>query len=373
MVVNHAGFFLSHRLPIAVAAREAGFDVHIATPRSKHVPRIEAAGLAWHEIQLSRSGLNPIHELQTIRSLWRLYRKVRPSIVHHVTSKPVLYGTRVARAARVPAVVNAISGLGHVFASDDKSLAHRALRRLINVGYRMSLRHPRMRVIFQNADHRDAFLSRGYVRPEECVMIAGSGVDPATFIARDNAHAQTEPVRVVFASRMLYTKGLREFVDAARMLKNRGVNARFILVGEPDPDNLASASAGELQAWQDEGVVEYRGRSEEMPAVFRDADVVCLPSYSEGMPKVLIEAASCALPIVTTDIPGCRDVVRDDDNGLLVPLRDAEAVAAALARLIDDRALRERMGRRGRERVLSEFALPIVIKKTLDVYEQLIT
>lgn len=364
-VVNHAGFFLSHRLPIALAAQKAGYDVTIATPKSKHVPRIESAGLRWVPLQLSRSRLNPFGELRTLLDLRRLYRRERPDVVHHVTSKPVLYGTFMARWTKVPAVVNAISGMGHAYASGASPL----LRKLVRFFYATALRHPRMSVIFQNDDHRNEFVANGWVKANDSLIIRGSGVDTKAF--RPHDEKRDVPV-VMFASRMLLTKGLGEFIEAARMLRARGVNARFALVGDADPDNPRSATEAQLRAWHDEGVVEYRGRSENMPEAFRGADIIAFPSYyAEGVPKVLIEAAACGLPIVTTDWPGCRDVVEHGVNGLLVPIHDAAAVADAVEKLVNDRALREAYGRAGREKAERLWSLETVIDAHLAVYKEL--
>ena len=368
-VVNHAGFFLSHRLPLALAASRLGYDVHVATPRSKHVPRIADAGLAWHQLLLSRSSKKPWTEIQTLRSLTSLYRSVRPDLVHHVTSKPVLYGTPIARRTGVPAVVNAISGMGHVFADNGALLG--LTRTGVSLAYRGALRHPHMKIIFQNAEHQSAFIARGWVRPSECVLIPGSGVDTSVFAPATGGPRDVPTV--VFASRMLLTKGLREFVAAAQMLRDRSVRARFVLVGEPDPDNLASVTQAQLDAWVAQGIVESWGRRENMPEVFAQADIACLPSYSEGMPKVLIEAAACGVPLVATDIAGCRDIARDGDNGLLVPVRDSARLAEAIERLLRDPGLRERMSRRGRERVINEFSLDLVVRQTMDVYASLLS
>ena len=369
-VLNHAGFFLSHRLPLAIAAQRLGYDVHVATPQSKHVPRVLAAGLQWHPILLARSSKNPWTEVATLWSLSQLYRALRPDLVHHATSKPVLYGRAIARHTRVPAVVNAISGMGHVFADDGPRPA--VVRSAVSVGYRFALRHPHMRVIFQNEEHQAAFVASGWARPAECILIPGSGVDTSLFIPAAVGTPVRELPNVIFASRMLYTKGIREFVAAARILRQRGVRANCILVGEPDPDNLASVSHAQLHDWAQEGVVAYWGRRENMPEVFAQADVACLPSYSEGMPKVLIEAAACGVPLVATDIPGCRDIARPNHNGLLVPVKDAVALADAIERLLCDGELRARMGHRGRERVVAEFSLDIVVQRTMDVYATLL-
>jgi glycosyltransferase involved in cell wall biosynthesis len=364
-VVNHGGYFLSHRLPLALAARQAGYDVHIATPRSRHTNAIAAAGLSWHEIRLSRSGLNPLAELRTVYDLAQLYRALRPDIVHHVTSKPVLYGTLASRLAGVPAVVNALAGLGHVFIARD--LRHTFLRSLIGAGYRLVLRRPNMKVIFQNADDRGVFVASGAVRVADTVLIAGSGVDPEIFKPSMSPDKSRVPL-VIFASRMLRSKGLIEFLDAVKLLNGRRVEARYALVGEPDPDNPASMTESDLRSAQGPNV-EYWGRRADMAAIFQEADIVCLPSHREGLPKVLIEAASCGLPVVTTDVPGCRDVVRNGENGLLVPLRNPGAIADALETLITRPDLRRSMGAHGRNRVLREFSLSAVIDATLAVYE----
>ena len=369
LVANHAGFFLSHRLPIAIAAREHGWDVHVATPKSKHVPRIVELGLAWHELRLSRSDIRPLEELRTIADLARLYCGLRPDIVHHVTAKPVLYGTLVARLIGVPAVINAVSGLGILFA-DQSSPRLRLLQRLISIGYRVALRHPRMRVIFQNEELRDAFVANRWVEPGQAVLIAGAGVDMQVFAPKPRTE-EGGATRVVLATRMLFPKGIAEFVEAARILRTRGANVRMILVGEPDPANPGSVSLETLQRWNDEGAVVYRGRSEEMPSVFAEADIVALPTYyGEGLPKVLIEAAACGLPIVTTDWPGCREVVHDGENGLLVPIRDAVRLADAIERLARNPELRRRMGARGRERAVAEWGLDSVVAQTLALYTE---
>lgn len=367
-VVNHAGYFLTHRLPLALAAKGDGYDVHILTPRSRHVPMIQEAGLSWREIRLDRSGRNPLNELRTIRDLVRAYRELRPAIVHHVTAKPVLYGTLAARIARVPAVVNAIAGLGHVFVS--RGAAAALLRFGVGNGYRLILRHPRMRVIFQNDDDRSLFVRKGWLKEAQTVLIAGSGVDPDVFTPRASGEAAAISA-VVFASRMLRSKGLPEFIEAVQLLNARGVRARYLLVGDADPDNPASVTEDELRAWANIPGVEYWGRRNDMPEVFVQSDIACLPSHREGMPKSLLEAASCALPIVTTDVPGCRHVVRDGENGLLVPLQNASAIAEALEKLITQPELRRTMGAKGRERLLREFSLNAVVASTLRLYAEL--
>ncbi len=366
-VINHAGYFLTHRLPVALAAREAGYEVHIATPRSRHVPRIRQQGLDWSPLRLSRSGRNPLQEALAVVDLVRLYRRLRPTIVHHVTSKPMLYGTLAARLTRIPAVVNAVTGLGHLHLADD--LPHRILRTMVGWGYRCALRHPNMKVIFQNLEDRALFVDQHWIPSAAPVVIRGSGVDVARFAPHPRDRVEV-PV-VLFPARMLQTKGLEELISAARILRRRGVRARFLLAGDPDPDNPASIPESRIRPWVDEGLVEYLGRVEEMPPVYAQADLVCLPSWREGLPKSLVEAGAAGLASVTTDVPGCRDVVRDGLEGLLVPVCDAEALAGALERLIQDEGERSRMGQRARARVVEEFSLDRVIAETLALYAEM--
>jgi glycosyltransferase involved in cell wall biosynthesis len=364
-VTNKAETLVSHRLPIARAARDAGYDVHVATPDGPEVAVIREAGFAWHQFSMVRSSLNPLHDWSTMLQLRRIYRSVQPNIVHHVTPKIVIFGTIAARLARVPGVVNAVSGVGHVFAQN--GLHWRMIRGPVRTGYATALRHRNMRVVFQNPDHRDEFLKWRMVPPRAAVLIPGVGVDvneysPATVPPGD-------PPLVVLPARMLWTKGVGEFVEAARILRAEGVNARFALVGNVDPGNPASVPATMLHRWHEEGPIEYWGFRADMPGVLRQASIACLPSYSEGFPKSLLEAAACGLPIVTTDTSGCRMVVRQEENGLLVPLRDARSLTDALRRLLSDGQLRRRMGDGGRARAIAEFSLSAIAEAHLALYE----
>ena len=368
-VVNDASFFLSHRLPVALAAREHGYDVHVATPAGPGVDGVRAAHLDWHPIRLSRSGRNPAREARTLADLCALYRRVRPALVHHVTPKPVLYGTAAARLTRVPAVVNAISGMGHVYA-DDSTRRAAPYPALTSNRSPAALRHPRMRVIFQNADARAEFLARGWAREREAVLIRGSGVDVTVFTPAASPPPPEAPL-VVLTARLLFTKGVREFVAAAATLRAAGVHARFALVGAADPDNPASVPSPTLAEWGERGDVELWGQREDMVEVFRAAHVACLPSYLEGLPKALIEAAACGLPIVTTDVPGCREVVHHGENGFLVPAREDAPLAQALRTLIDDADLRARFGAASRQRAEREFSLAQVVASHLALYDEL--
>jgi glycosyltransferase involved in cell wall biosynthesis len=365
-VVNNWPFFVSHRLPIAQAAVRAGYDVHLATADKYASDVVRNAGIQWHPFRLSRAGRNVVREMATIWDLAALYRGLRPDIVHHVTSKPVLYGTPIARAVGVRAVVNAISGMGHVWADSSARLT----RALVKLGYRAALRHPRMRVVFQNDEHRALFLGEGWIRPEQAVLIPGAGVDVRLFAPTPPPSG--EPV-VLLASRMLWTKGIGEFVEAARRLRAQGIRARFVLAGATDPENLGAIAESQLKEWNAGGVVEYWGFHEDVRPLLAQAHIACLPSYSEGLPKSLAEAAACGLPIVASDVGGCRAVVEHGVNGLLVPPRSVDALTSALGRLIENPELRARLGHASRERAVRDLAVEGIVAAHLRVYASLLS
>jgi glycosyltransferase involved in cell wall biosynthesis len=367
IVVNEARFFLTHRLPVAVGAARAGYDVQIVTPRDgPEVAQIEAAGFVVHHLPLDRQGMNPSRDLRSLAALVSLYRRLRPDVVHHVTVKPVLYGSIAARLAGVPAVVNAVSGFGylHLNARRRTAAVWAAVRQL----YRAAFRHPRLRVIFQNPDDRDAFVRAGIARPEQAVLILGSGVDLDAFAP--TPLPQGTPV-VMLPARQLWDKGVGEFVDAARALRGAGLDARFVLVGDGE-GNRAAVPAATLESWVREGVVEWWRRRDDMPATLSAATLVCLPSYREGCPKVLLEAAACARPIVTTNVPGCRDVITDGVEGVLVPPRDATGLAAAVRRCLSDPAWLARAGAAARVRAERQFGVERVVQATLETYAGLL-
>jgi len=361
-VVTEDWYFVSHRLPLAVAAQAAGFDVAVATREGRKADVIRSAGIRLIPFGLSRRGGNPLRE---VVALWRLYRREKPDLVHHVALKPVMFGALAAWLARVPAQVNAVAGLGWLFTSSHGvvRLARPTLRWMLA----RLLNQPHSLTIVQNPEDK-ALLERSGVTAARLRLIRGAGVDVQVFYP---VSPPPTPVCIVLVARMLWDKGVGEFVEAARRLIGAGVSARFVLVGDPDPANPASVPESTLRNWHGQHGVEWWGRREDMPAVLQAAHIACLPSsYGEGLPKSLLEAAACGLPIVTTDAPGCREVVRDGVNGLLVPVRDAAVLAAALGKLIGDAALRRRMGEQSRVRAETEFGLEAVIAQTLAAYRE---
>jgi glycosyltransferase involved in cell wall biosynthesis len=366
-VDNNPDFIISHRLPVVLGAKNAGFDVHVAAPMKSSAERIRELGAAFHPIKLDRKGVNPFQEISTIHALYRLYRGLKPDLVHHISVKPVAYGGIAARLAGVPAVVNSLTGLGYVFIG--KGVKAAFLRAVVLNLFRVAYGHGRTVATFQNPDDERELVGRGIVAKADSALIRGSGVDMRVF--KPSSEAQGPPV-VVFPSRLLWDKGTEEFVTAARMLRERGVVARFVLVGRIDEGNPAGIPRSQIEDWASEGSVEWWGHRDDMPAVFADSHVVCLPSYREGFPKALIEAAACSRAIVATDVPGCREVVENGVNGFLVPAQDAVALADALERILSDPEARAAMGRAGREKVEKTLAVETVVDATLALYRKLL-
>lgn len=361
-LVTEDWYFVSHRLPLAMVAQAAGYEVAVATRAGRQADVIRNAGIRLIPFAMSRRGGNPFAE---VMALWRLYRVEKPDLVHHVALKPVMFGALAAWMARVPAQVNAVAGLGWLFTSSSGVV--RLVRPVLRWMLARLLNRPHSLTIVQNPEDK-SLLERSGLSARRLRLIRGAGVDVQVFFP---VMPPPEPVCIVLVSRMLWDKGVGEFVEAARRLTGAGVNARFLLVGDPDPANPASVPESTLRSWHGQHGVEWLGRRDDIPAVFQAAHIACLPSsYGEGLPKSLLEAAACGLPIVTTDAPGCREVVRDGVNGLLVPVHDAAALAAALGKLIGDAALRRRMGEQSRLRAETKFGLATVIAQTLAVYRE---
>jgi glycosyltransferase involved in cell wall biosynthesis len=367
-VVNVDWFFLSHRLPIALEAQRQGYQVHIATGLTDKLDELKRHGLVVHPLTLDRSSAGLGNAWQTMAQLWKVFRAVRPDVVHLVTIKPVLLGGLVARLAGVPAVVVAISGLGFVFVAQGFKANVRRL--LVGTLYKLALGYCNLKVIFQNTDDQASLVKLVHLPDKKIEIIRGSGVDLAQYALTPPPPGT--PV-VVLAARLLADKGVREFVQAGRLLKQRSATARFCLVGTVDLSNPNSLTDAELAQWAIEGVVELWGHRSDMPQVLAAAQVVVLPSYyGEGLPKVLIEAAACGRAVVTTDHPGCRDAVESGISGVLVPVRDAEALANALEGLINDPKLCLTMGNAGRSLAERAFDVRQVVSAHMRIYQELI-
>lgn len=370
LFANTDWYLYNFRRSLALALREAGYDVLLVSPLGPYGEKLRALGLRWQPVPMDRRSLNPLREAALVWHLVRLLRRERPALVHGFTIKCAVYGSLAARLAGVPARVNAVAGMGYVFTSDD--LKARVLRPMVRALMHLALDGPGARLVVQNPDDEALFRKAGFVAPERIRLIAGSGVDCSRFRARQDGAVRPQPMKVLLPARLLWDKGLAEFVAAARALRGQGRAIRFLLAGDPDPGNPAAVPEATVRSWVEDGTLEWLGHVDDMPGLFASVDMVVLPSYREGLPKGLIEAAACALPLVTTDVPGCREVVRDHREGLLVPARDAAALATAIALLQDDPALASRLGAAARERALAEFDETIVIRRTLAVYRELL-
>lgn len=359
--------FLIHRAALARRAAAAGYEIHLAVDPGALERDLAGLGVRVHPIKLSRRGMEPFREARSVAALASLYRRIRPRIVHHMAMKPVLYGTFAATAAGVPAILNAVTGLGYLF--DDHGAAFRAARAASIRMARAVFRRGNVFFLFENAWDRGEFVRLGLATLERSLLIPGSGVDVDRF--RPKPSPSGTPV-VVLPARLLKAKGVVEFVEAARRLRKEGVDARFVLAGEPDPGNPTSLAGSQIRQWVAEGVIEWPGWVKDIPGLLAASHVVCLPSYREGLSMTLLEALAAGRAVVTTDVPGCRDAVTDGVEGLLVPPRDPDALARALRRLIEDPELRARLGAAGRERAVREFSSRRVCDETLALYARLL-
>lgn len=368
-VVNVDWFFLSHRLPIALELLEQGCEVHIATTITDKLSELESYGFIVHPVSLERSSEGVFSLFSYFNDLKRVFKRVQPDLVHLVTIKPVLIGGIAARVLKVPALVSAISGLGFVFVG--KGFLSVIRRFFVSFLYRRALGHKNFTVIFQNNSDKACISNITGLLENDMELIPGSGVDLEEYAVK--SRSEEAPV-VMLAARLLADKGVREFVAAARFLKsNSSVNSRFVLVGDIDVDNPASITHEELTQWQSEGVIEFWGYHTDMPFILSKASIVVLPSYyGEGLPKVLIEAAACGRPVITTDHPGCRDAIEANITGLLVPIKDKVSLADSISKLLNDPALCVRMGLKGRELAEKRFSVAYVVDRHIDIYNRLL-
>lgn len=364
-LVTEDWYFCSHRLSLARAARDAGWEVHVACRVRDHATTIQREGFRLHPLRLSRGGTSPVSELVALREIWRVHRKVDPDLAHHVAMKPVLYGGLVARRAGGPQIVNAVAGLGSVFSGGQGGSRLKA--GLMQLGFRAVLSSESRWLVVQNADDLEFFESRGLARPDRRVVIPGSGVDADLFVP--SPHGSGDPVQVTLVARMLWDKGVGDAVAATRLLRDRGISIRLWLVGDPDPENPNSIDEGQLRAWDDGHTVEWLGRIDDIPGIWAQSHIALLPSYREGMPRSLLEAASSGLPLVATDVPGCRSLVRPGVTGVLVEPRDPEALADAIEELAKDPAKRSQMGEFAREDVLANYSDNQILGRFLDLYD----
>lgn len=370
-VVNSGAFLFSHRLSLLQSVLEAGYEVHVAMPQHLlSMQRLEAFGVQVHIIPLQRRGMLPWEECKTVYALYKLYKHLQPDIVQHITIKPIIYGGLVARWLQLHAVVQTVTGLGHVFIA--KGVTARLLRTVIAYLYRWACIHPNVRVVVQNQDDQQLLQRYCGVRAEQCVLVPGVGVCVQQFQHTPLPNVTTkQPMTVLCGGRLLWTKGVGEFIQAAKLLKERGYRLRMVWVGALDPGNPASVSEEQLAQWQQQSDVEFWGWCDDIGTVLEQVHIACLPSYREGLPKFLLEAAACGRPAVSTDVPGCRAIVQHEKTGLLVPAQDATALADGLQRLAADPALCQAWGDAGRAMVKARYTEAHINAQMLEIYREL--
>ena len=364
LVANGAWYLVNFRRGLIQKLIDQGHDVVCICPQDGYLPGLIELGVSWKQWDLSRRGMNPLVERRAIRRLAAIYRELRPDVVHHFTIKCVLYGTRAARSAGVGRIVNGVTGLGHLFTTN--SLKNRLLRPWIRRWYRASLVGDNVTAMFQNHDDMD-LLFHGKQPPTDVVFTAGSGVDLEQF--RPQAGSNPEG-HVFFAGRLIREKGIFELVEASRIIKQQLPSTEFTVCGDLDQGNPSSISPAQLDEWKQEGVIHFTGHVSDLAEPMGTASIVVLPSYREGLPRVLLEAAALGKPLVATDVAGCREIVEHGVNGLLVASADAKALAEAVIELLQDKPRRDRMGERSRAIVEEKFDEQLVIEQHLAVYDR---
>ena len=368
-VVNVDWFFLSHRLVVALAAQQNGYDVTVVVGNSGRIHEIADAGLHYIEMPVSRSGTNVLKELFALCFLIWLYIKEKPNIVHHVTPKIVAYGSVAARLTRTKAI-NAISGLGTVFSEDS---AHGLFRKIVLLLFRFGLKDRKQKVIFQNTDDKQLFIDRKIIQSQQAILIIGSGVDLKKFCFLPKL--TQKKIIITLPARMLYDKGVVEFVEMARLLKQQDfqMTIKYWLVGGTDQASAKGISQSQLESWNNEGIVFWHGYQEDMVNILGQTDIVVFPSYREGLPKSLIEACAVGRPIVCFDVVGCREVVQQNKNGYLVPFKDIEALVSKVKALIDNELLRMEMGKESRKIAEQKFSIMKVVQLHIELYKNMLS
>ena len=367
-------FFCSHFLERALAAKEDGFSISVVCKDNNQKKIIENNGISFYNIPYNRKSINPIYEFYILLRIIYLYNKIKPDIVHHVAAKPIIYGSIAAKLTKIKSVLNAPVGMGYVFSSD--TFKARILRPFLKYFFKKFINshngiNMRNKVIFENFDDLNYFVDMGAVKTNFACVIRGAGVKVNyRFSKNKNKNKRVIPT-VSLVARMLKDKGVREFVAAARKLNTEKINARFLLVGDIDHSNPSSLDKSTLYRWNAEKIIEWKGWVKDIESILKETDILCLPSYREGLPKALIEGAAYGLPIVTTDTVGCRDVVKDGVNGFLVPIKNIDQLAIKLYKLIIDKSLRSKMGKESHKIALSKFESSIIISQTLKVYDEL--
>ena len=365
-------FFVSHFLGRAVELRKAGFDVYISCNETNKRKLIENNKIKLFSLALDRRSINPLNEFLILLRYCLLFYKIKPDIVHNVGSKPIIYGSIAAKILNIKSVINAPIGMGFAFSSD--SFKAKLLKPILIFLFRCTLnkhhgRGKKNRVIFENSDDMDSFIRQKIVNKTDARLIRGAGVE-IDYQFKEKKKINKN-ITISLVARMLKDKGIFEFVKAARILKKKNIQSRFLLIGDIDPKNPTSLKTKPLKNWHEKGIIEWLGWIDDIKKILLETDILCLPSYREGLPKSLLEGAAIGLPLVTTNTIGCRDVVEDGLNGYLVPVKDSENLALAIEKLIIDENLRAKMGNESFKLAISKFSSKIINSQTISLYNEL--
>lgn len=358
-------YFVSHRLSLAAALSYQGYDVTVVTRIDKHPELLERDDFSVIDLSIHRSRTNILLEFLTLARICKIYMKVKPDVVHHVALKPIIYGTIAAIACRVPIVINAIAGFGTVFSTDSKhsSLFRWFVRKLLHLALKKS-----SSILVQNTDDFNAVKDQFGADENKIFLLHGAGVD-LDVMQHTNPGRKTALI-ISIVSRMLWTKGIADVIKAAKLSKNIGLPVTFWLVGEPDVENPRHIPTIKLEEWAKLSNVEWKGYRKDIAYIWKQSDIALLPSYTEGLPKALIEAAACGRPIITTDAPGCREMIIDGLNGILVPVNDPEAIVSAIQRLLENKEERLKMGEASRSIAEERFALSLILDKQINIHKR---
>jgi len=365
-VVNVDWFFISHRMPLAQNALDLGWDVFLISKNTGRFDELKKSGISCIDIDFERSGKNPLKELHNIKSLRKIYKNIQPDIIHHVTLKPAIYGTIAAnQVLKNVRIINAVSGLGYTFTAGRTSISKIILINLM----RYAFKNKRSNFIFQNPDDKLLYDKLNFLSQDNSRIIKGSGVDEKVFLEKKYT-STSGLLTVVLLARMLKDKGVIEFIKAANILRSKySDKIKFVLVGGIDTDNPSHISLTELNSYIDQTYITWLGHQTNVIEIYNSSDIVCLPSYREGLPKSLVEAMAVGCPIITTDAIGCKECVEHGFNGFIVPTGDASKLAESIEVLINNDNLRIEMGHNSRMKMIKEMSLSTVINKTFNFYE----
>ena len=365
-------FFVSHFLGRALEAKKAGYEVYISCNEEHSRKYIEENGIKFFPLPLDRRGINPIYEFYVLLKYLYIFNKVKPDIVHNVGPKPIIYGSIVSKLVKIKSVINAPIGMGFVFTSS--SIKAKLLKKILLFLFRFTLnkhhgKHKKNRVIFENSDDMNFFINSKIVKFSEAILIRGAGVEIDDQLIKKKKANEIPTISLV--ARMLKDKGIYEFVEAAKILHDKKIKSRFLLIGDIDTKNPTSLKQSTLEEWNDKKIIEWLGWVKDVKSILLETDILCLPSYREGLPKSLLEGAAIGLPLVTTDTVGCREVVLEGINGYLVPIKEPKELSLAIQKLIEDKELRLRMGKESLRIAKSEFSSEIINSQTLSIYNEL--